>query len=361
MNSPKLSDTYHVISFWSDQSSKNYSAPKVRRDFLKVARQLGVHIINIDKDSLNTLESRLKDEKVHAERMNKKLATLVQYPLKPLLNVSSPVYTDAVRFISLVNAASDKRVVLAHDIKSVQGGIFEKAVDPSQLDAVTAFEDFLFTGADSLITHSQPMADYLISHFKLRNKQMIPLEMFDYLGAPVPNDTSRTNPASIAFAGYLGAAKNSLIKRLFQELPTIPDGTFNLYGPDFQNEEFSRRDIVYRGSIDSDELPLVLNRENSAGLLWDNLDEKQRFYYKMISPHKCSLYVRSFLPLIVPSGTYMEDVVKKLNIGIVIDRLSDLRDVDKTMLNINFDNLRILKEKVETGHFTATALRKALE
>ncbi len=57
----------------------------------------------------------------------------------------------------------------------------------------------------------------------------------------------------------------------------------------------------------------------------------------------------------------MEEVVRELNIGVVIDQLTDLHDIDGTMLNVNFGNLKRLKAQVETGHFTSVALGKALE
>ena len=53
-----LPGRYHVVSFWSQQSTKNYAAPKVRRDILKISQELGVDIVDIGENQLSGLESR---------------------------------------------------------------------------------------------------------------------------------------------------------------------------------------------------------------------------------------------------------------------------------------------------------------
>ncbi|NJO18333.1 MAG: hypothetical protein HC877_22150 [Thioploca sp.] len=222
-------------------------------------------------------------------------------------------------------------------------------------------EKELILQSDSIIAHSEPMIEYLSSLFQIPSRKFQSLHIFDYIGIPFAPKSKNNQKISIAFAGYLGISKKKLLDILFSELPENAHLSYNLYGSDFPEELYHRNDIAYNGSITPETLPSILNQNNNFGLLWDEFNPLQKEYYKMIVPHKCSLYIRSLLPLIVPSNTYIGDFVDSNQIGITIDGLCHIERINLSNLHIDYGKLKDLQQKLNSGHFTIDAINRALK
>ncbi|MBR9676637.1 hypothetical protein GOV04_00660 [Candidatus Woesearchaeota archaeon] len=351
---------YYLITFWSDLPRKNYAAPKVRRDIREFLESQGVQTIHIKHDKLEQLE---KDLKVHQQisREGKKLfGTILQYPLKPVINVTRNSSDIPFKALELIHKISDHKITLVHDIKSIQSSIFGKSPSNSQLTETYDLELKLMLESDSIIAHSVPMIDYLSSYFNIPHKKMFSLNIFDYKGLPFVPKLRNGKTSNIAFAGYLGISKKKLLDMLYSELPKNPNLNYNVYGSDFPRDFYQRSDITYNGSVNPNILPQILNENNDFGLLWDEFNPLQKDYYRMIAPHKCSLYIRSLLPLIVPSNTYIGEFVELNKIGITIDNLCDIETVDFKNLQIDFEKLKEIQKKLDAGYFTMSAINRAL-
>lgn len=355
----KAFDNFYTVTFWTFQSNKNYSTPKVRTDICSILRNEGVHVIDINPSDINSFQKELALHCRNASSTGKKLNTIIQYPLKPVLNITNEDSNLPYDVLNIINSISDHKIVIAHDIKSIQSSMFGKTLGDSQVLKTNNFERKLFTEADSLIVHSNPMKGYMASSFGISNEQIQCLELFDYISFPVFPAPKKHTGINIGFAGYLGIAKKKLLDQLFCNLPILSNVTYNMYGPDFPEHLFQREDIRYHGSIDPNLLPQIMNNDNDYGLLWDEFNPLQRKYYKMIAPHKCSLYIRSMLPLIVPSNTYIGDFVETNQIGITINNLGDICSINNP--KINFENLTDLQKKVSSGYFTLRAVAKSLQ
>ncbi|WP_051006281.1 hypothetical protein [Liquorilactobacillus vini] len=98
--------------------------------------------------------------------------------------------------------------------------------------------------------------------------------------------------------------------------------------------------------MDPDILPKYLRQ--SFGLIWDGTSLNQcdgvfGEYLKYNNPHKMSLYLSSGLPVIVWKQAAVADFVEKNQVGITINRLSDL---DEILDKLSIDDYRQLKENV---------------
>jgi hypothetical protein len=343
-----------LITYWCAQSDTPYSAPKVRRDMLQIFRTVGVKTLHINK-STDIRPSLFRERK-----NGKRVVSLVQYPLKPLLNISDDNFSEAFDSMHIINDYSHRTVIIVHDIKSLQTTLFRKEISDTLLDGIRRFEKLLFEQADYIIVHSHRMGQYISSQFTIKAR-IIPLEFFDYLSEPTNARLGEPQTKrKVAFAGYLGPAKDNLLQAIFSHLPKANEISYNLYGADLPVRRYSREDINYRGAFQPDILPSVLRQENDLGLLWDALDKRQMQYYGMIVPHKCSLYIRAGLPLVVPKETYIGAKAEDLHIGYSIGSLDDLLDLNPHR-DISMNNLQDMQSKVASGHFTRRMIKKILD
>ena len=133
-----------------------------------------------------------------------------------------------------------------------------------------------------------------------------------------------------------------------------------VYGP---NKTSNFNFANYKGQYSPEDIPLHINE--GWGLVWDGksvttLEGKMGNYLKFITPHKLSMYIRSGIPVIVWKQAAVYNFVKKNNIGIGIDKLTDVDDELANISSEQYAQMRKsvlqLAEKLDEGYFTKKAI-----
>ncbi|USN45808.1 MAG: hypothetical protein H6502_01605 [Candidatus Woesearchaeota archaeon] len=340
-----------ATTLWFEQVEANYSAPKARLDSLRIMRDIGISVMPVSNP--RNINSQLRVAYGSGD-----VVSFVQYPLKPWFNITDEDFSTPYKVAEQIMVASTKTVLILHDIKHLQATMFDKVVSSGLIARIEAFERFLFSSVDAVICHSSPMSAYLESEFGLRN--VVSIVLFDYLCS---NAVPFANPAEtndFVFAGYLGRNKRSLVRRLSESFDTLRRG-LDLYGPDFDFPQLKSSLIRYMGSVHPDLLPSFLAHRYLAGIIWDELNENQRTYYRLIAPHKASAYLAAGLPIVAPRDTYIGDFVSDHSIGFSIDDLSHIGRLDDLLGAVDFETLRRMQIKVRNGHHLKEAIKKVLE
>ncbi|WP_303841082.1 hypothetical protein [Selenomonas ruminantium] len=212
----------------------------------------------------------------------------------------------------------------------------------------------LFNQCGKLIVHNQKMAKALK---KLSVKtDMINLQVFDYLRDDCRVE-NRELTNHIAFAGNLSKSKY-----LYHDLDKL-GLIFNLYGPNYNEDNIKSKCVSYKGSFPPNEIPQKI--EGSFGLIWDGssittCDGEFGRYMKYNNPHKLSLYISAKMPVIVWEEAAIADFVLKERIGFTIRKLADINKIIENMSEDTYAmyiyNLDRLQKKVVKGYYTKKAL-----
>lgn len=274
-----------------------------------------------------------------------------------------PLYIKVIasRYISALKAKGVKLVVLIHDLETLRKGIdgFIKESKVNEEVELTLFKQF-----DIVICHNGKMKQFLLEQ-GFDEKQLVCLEIFDYLGDAVcPTHTKGEKP-SIAIAGSLHKGKCGYIYKIL-------DGVHNqnlhvdLFGNFFEETEASKQ-LEYHGSFSPEELPKYLTSD--FGLVWDGTEVETCAgntgeYLKFNNPHKTSLYLSSQLPVIVWSQAAIADFVLKNNVGIAVNSLYELEDAISAVSQEEYSrmsrNTRKVSDQLHNGYYFYRALDEGL-
>ncbi|MBS0957404.1 sugar transferase [Leuconostoc pseudomesenteroides] len=213
------------------------------------------------------------------------------------------------QWVQEINKRSARSIVLIHDI------------EPLRLVKTDAWELSVLKQYNTIIVHSEAMANAL-KHMGV-NSTFIIQPLFDYLGE-VHNLASYSH--LINFAGT------------FQKSPWLKDydgQEINLFGsvPKKWRDFVFPNQVSYQGNFDPDD---ILNQLTSGfGLIWDNdfEDKAYQSYTKYNAPHKASLYLRAGLPLIAWQQSALAAIIKQYDIGLTINKLTDLKKIDDISLD----------------------------
>lgn len=273
-------------------------------------------------------------------KYRKNCVSIVQWPLmvgKPLKNSN------------FCNSATYK-IALIHDIDSIRFCNEDKKACEIEINELNKF--------DVVITHNQCMTQWLNKNGF--NKNVVELELFDYLSDYSKLQEQNIKDYSIVFAGNL--QKSIFLRNISQ----VVKSKMNLYGnlPDYELDQ----NIIYKGSFSPDEL--CEHIEGSFGLIWDGETTQTcggiNGYYMMFNnPHKLSLYMACGLPVITWRRAAISNFIEKNKVGFVVD---DLSEIDFILEQLSLDeynkmcaNVNKIREKVCKGYYTKTAIKKALE
>lgn len=262
----------------------------------------------------------------------------IQYPLLSINNVFK-------HFIRIARLKGARFFCVVHDLESLRTGGKNEQLIKKEVDNLNYY--------DQLIVHNKLMAAWLKE--KGVTKVMHSLELFDYLSADILKKITSDNKA-IVYAGNL--SKSTFV----YELQHLKTAHFNLYGPGFKTEKVrANTNIKWVGQFNPDEIPHQL--AGSFGLIWDGCaidkcDEILGNYLKYNNPHKFSLYIASGLPIIAPKTSAIAAFISQHRIGILIDSLYDLDDLEISEEDLAEmrANLTGIHHKVITGGFFRTAL-----
>lgn len=227
---------------------------------------------------------------------------------------------------------------------------------------------------DYLVSHNSAMTRWLVNQgFKGKIQE---LELFDYKvdnkknteGIKImgPEKELEERKYVISFAGNLDLRKSGFI--YFLDTLDSSNLLFYLYGPNFNASQVLKENIKYKGVYESDVLPICI--EGDWGLIWDGdsiktCSSETGNYLRYNTPHKLSLYIVGGLPVIVWNEAAVSEIVKKYNIGIMVN---SLEEVSKKLSNMTAEeyqqykkNVLMLAEKLKKGEFIIGTFNKIIK
>jgi len=247
-----------------------------------------------------------------------------------------------------------KLIGMVHDVEELRTIYFNK-------HAKKDFE-LMCSISDILIVHNEKMKDFFISKGITEDK-LITLKLFDYL-TDIKKDFISTFSKKVIIAGNLAYSKSPYLSKL----PMVKNVSFQLYGPNIEQELLNSKNIEYMGSVDPNVLPQHLN--SGFGLVWDgeSVDTCSGYtgkYLRYNNPHKLSLYIASGLPVVIWSEAAEASFVIKYDIGITINSFNDLSNKLQKMSKCEYEkyaiNVSLLAPKVKCGEFTIMAISDAID
>ena len=237
------------------------------------------------------------------------------------------------------------------DIDGIKDG------DDSKLKKEISF----FRRLKYFIVHNERMKQWLNEN--VGTVQSAETDFFDFLASPAVRP--RTISPNIVFAGNL--SKSPFLEQVGQLQQGQPNLHFDIYGPHQTQEMLNQPNLSWHGVDDPYGLPQKL--KGSFGLLWDGtsiqgMDGSIGRYMKYISHHKLSLYILSGLPIIVPSASAGEYLVKKYKIGVAVNNMSDIKETIDAISEEEYQqmrkNMQPLAKKISTGGCLKDALQRLL-
>ncbi len=226
-------------------------------------------------------------------------------------------------------------------------------------------ETRLIHATDTIICHNEKMKGYLEGH-GLKDKNLIPLGIFDYLTEFNPDDKTPDSKNTVGnrliIAGNLSPEKCVYIN----DLQNAEGVHFNLYGVGYK--DLGQDNVTYFGSFMPDEL--VENLQGDFGLVWDG-DSIETCtgnfgnYLRLNDPHKLSLYMTAGIPVVVWSEAAVADFVKAENVGIVVSSLKELKDAIHRLTPKEYqsmqENARRISRNTRNGYYLKNAIAKGLQ
>lgn len=241
------------------------------------------------------------------------------------------------------------KVAVVHDLEGLRQGEVSKL--KAEINFLNQFQ--------LVVTHNSKMTQVCRKNGLTSN--IMEIEVFDYLVPREVNELSKFNIRKVNFAGNL--EKSEFISKI--DLLQLNNYELNLFGPSTRSE--FGQGIVYHGSVPSDEIPFVLNKNGGFGLIWDgnsldSCEEKNGEYLKYNNPHKLSLYIASKIPIICWEKAAVAEFIFENNIGILISNLSE---IDEKLSKITIEDYRTMEkkiseisEKVTSGYFTKKIIKE---
>lgn len=270
---------------------------------------------------------------------------LIQYPL----DMYPKVAMLSLRYIKKIHDNGVKIGFLIHDIESL------RTDNENEKKWYKESESEFFKLADFIIAHNQKMIGYLENQGV--QCKMYAIELFDYL-LDESLEFDDNDSDGIVIAGNLSKDKAGYLYKI-KDLDT----KFVLYGPNVLVDELGNN-MVYKGSFPPEQLSSVIS--GKFGLVWDgNSTDKCSGsfgeYMKYNNPHKTSLYLACNIPVIVWKKAAIAEFVKKNNVGICIDDLSEIQSIITAMSENEYaemkHNARKIGAKLRKGEMFKKILR----
>lgn len=294
---------------------------------------------------------RLFDAVIRAFRVPRGTRFFVQFPGDFTCSPTNLVFLRLCRRLH-----GTRLVVLVHDVDAARGWA------PDDGGGLEWEMRSLLSEADAVITHNEVMSDWLAARGVDRAK-LVGLGIFDYLADGFAPDPTPSFDRSATIAGNLGLDKSSYLATIGD----ITDVKWNLYGMKFDPERISGSTVSFHGLFPAEEIPRHLTE--GFGLVWDG-DSPDTCaggtgeYLRINNPHKLSLFLAAGLPVAIWKEAAEADFVLRNGVGIAVGSLSELgRRISETtpeQYAAFKRNAIALSAKLRSGHFTKTAIQKAL-
>lgn len=323
-----------LIQYSILKSETGNASGKAKKDASIIAESLGF------KESYKPSDIRLF-------RVLQQILSLYKFRGNKVIFLQYPAVSSYL--LSCFNFIKSKNIysiALIHDLESIRLGN-NNFSSQKELKYLSIF--------DCLIVHNSIMEKYIrdIGYCG----QTISLEIFDYLLDSHRNIKDEKYTGTIAFAGNLKKAP------FLFELGKVHTYNFILYG--HSEFDFSNIDNVkYAGVLGSDEIPYML--DGDYGLIWDG-DTLQTCsgmygnYLRYNNPHKASLYIAAGKPVIVWKQSAIAQFVVQHQIGIAIDSLEELNEIElKEHYEKYKNNVLSLRKDLICGDNLRKAINKSL-
>lgn len=266
---------------------------------------------------------------------------VIQYPYKKFYRPACTLVHckggEVVTLIHDLGACRRKRISVAHEVRALNR-------------------------SDSLVVHNEAMRSWLEKNGLRRPMKC--LELFDYLSE---SNCKADRPweaegCRVMYAGALSPQKN----RYLYELAGRAEGwRLDLYGNGFEAQQVSgSANFTYHGYV-SDET-LIATSTAHWGLLWegDSLTTCQGDfgeYLRLNNPHKCSLYIRCGLPVIIWKEAALAPFVQREQIGIAVSSLEELNTILPSITPRQYQALcshvRRIDARLKTGYYTGNVMK----
>ena len=242
---------------------------------------------------------------------------------------------------------------------------YSKRKELSRLQRVRLFmeEKTILLLSDKIIVHNERMQNALSSMLNYPDKQMISLELFDYL---VPSNLKENvnqkikRDLPIVISGNLAPEKAEYIYKLPENMEA------NLYGVNYKGSK--HKNVHYKGSYSSNEIPFVM--EGSFGLIWDGTSTEScegvfGNYLKINNPHKASLYIASGMPVIIWKEAALADFIVKNGIGFTVDSINEINRIIAGITDADYEemksNIMVFSKMLREGQYLHSVLHRIIE
>lgn len=238
-------------------------------------------------------------------------------------------------------------IALIHDLPSIQG----------MREGDKQLEIYHLNHFTHIIVHNKKMEKYV--HDMGYGGNIILLELFDYLHNEQRGILQNEFSNTISVAGNLKKGRYLLC------LDQIYGVNFELYGIKGDMDFSQMANVRYKGMLPSDEI--VYQLTGDYGLVWDgdSIDSCSGVYgeYLLINnPHKLSMCMAAGKPVITWKKAAISDFVNCEGIGICVDSLAELNNID---LKENYctykENVLRIKKRVATGYYLKSALDEIIK
>lgn len=347
-----------MVYFIAEKKKNNSTAQnKAPSDIEEICEEMGFRKLmfcakndeNGIKRIINIIECII-DWMIAFSALKKGDSLIYQYPMTCM-----PI---SIRMVELLKKRKVKLIALIHDLNSIRykDGVFSER----KLEFYRKC-DFMLDRFDYVICHNDAMKKAMLTGgmFK-REKSIIVLDIFDYLCKGEGNEKNCSYDKTVTVAGNLSRVKSGYLYK-------INELNINLFGINYDAGSVNNK-IKYMGAFDADELPQHLC--GSFGLVWDG-DETDTCsgthgeYLKYNNPHKLSLYIASYMPVIIWEKAACADFVKKNKIGICVKSLKDIRAELDTITDENYaemkKNVHAIGVKLRKGYYTKRAITECIE
>lgn len=321
------------------KSSNRNAGPKAPQDIANILEKTG-KVESILLESKEHMDYPLflhlirELKRVYAE--NRKV--ILQYPLQPFsFFEQQELFKMAYSFLN-----PEKTVVWMHDINQIR--FPERPECSGEMEWLKPFQNF--------IVHNNAMEEYLRERISIEN--CIQNEVFDYLYESKVKQEQRERETGsepmIVFAGNLAHDKSSFLYELVLDKMRF---RLNVYGK--REGLLKNSKVCYRGNFDTDTLPGQL--QGDMGLIWDGAISSENInsfkeYTRYNAPHKFSCYMAAGLPVIAWREAAIAEVIRKYQVGYLIDSLYEINDLDLSRYEEFRENAQALGQKVRSGYFT---------
>ena len=264
---------------------------------------------------------------------------IIQYPFQPCL-----YHKNQRMFAELLKELDPCRTwIWIHDINQIR--LPDKTCYDKEMDWLKPFRYF--------IVHNSRMEHYLRQYLNI--EKCICNEVFDYLCRDIFVNKYRQSPIEcepvIVYAGNLVNSKSPFLYELSEEKMNF---RMNIYGK--RETLIKNKKVNYCGSFRADILPDKLRGD--LGLVWDGTADApsdtmpQRNYTRYNTPHKVSCYMAAGLPVIAWKDAAIADVIRKYQVGYLIENIYEINQLDYTQYDTFRENAEKLAVKVRDGWFT---------